>query len=221
MDFFRPGRMLRVTTYILLGILFSTTPLVVGIGEEVSVWFSPKGGTTNQLIKFIKGAKETIDVAVFSFTEQKIVDALVEAAENGVKVRVIVDKSTVTLLMKCLANIELANVEPGKFEVLVLKKKAINLMHNKFAVFDSKRIWTGSFNWTKNGNNHNCENVISFENPAVCKKFEDEFQDNLWPHGKKLSTAKSEPEENETESDSDNVGESSEEAQDLLEALHG
>lgn len=41
----------------------------------------------------------------------------------------------------------------------IRKNKGHRQQHNKFAVFDDKRIVTGSYNWTKNAaksNNENC-----------------------------------------------------------------
>lgn len=51
--------------------------------------------------------------------------------------------------------------------------------HNKFCIFDDSIVWTGSFNPTHNGNEHNDNNVLIFFSPALAKNYEDEFIE-LW-----------------------------------------
>jgi phosphatidylserine/phosphatidylglycerophosphate/cardiolipin synthase-like enzyme len=48
-------------------------------------------------------------------------------------------------------------------------------MHNKFALIDGK-VWTGSFNWTKSGDQYNQENVVLIDDPEVHDKFAIQFE---------------------------------------------
>ena len=54
-----------------------------------------------------------------------------------------------------------------------------DLMHNKFIVFDSQVVWTGSTNLTKNGNFRNNNNVIVINSPSLAADFQREF-DEMW-----------------------------------------
>ena len=52
-------------------------------------------------------------------------------------------------------------------------------MHNKFAIVDDYLLLTGSFNWTDNAVNRNCENILITSDIEVIKKYKDEFN-KLW-----------------------------------------
>ena len=51
------------------------------------------------------------------------------------------------------------------------------IMHNKFAIFDGKRIESGSYNWTESATKSNAENCMFFEQED--KEFAKQF-DYLW-----------------------------------------
>ena len=60
----------------------------------IEVYFSPKGGCTEAVVKEIDAAKTTILVQAYSsFTSAPIAKAPVQAHKRGVDVRVILDKS--------------------------------------------------------------------------------------------------------------------------------
>lgn len=72
----------------------AATPTVTpGIPAQVEVYFSPKGGCTDAVVKAIDGAKTEILVQAYSFTSAPIAKALVDAHKHGINVRVILDKS--------------------------------------------------------------------------------------------------------------------------------
>jgi hypothetical protein len=60
---------------------------------EIEVYFSPKGGATEAVVKAIGEAKAEILVQAYSFTSSPIAKALVDAHKAGIRVRVILDKS--------------------------------------------------------------------------------------------------------------------------------
>ena len=60
------------------------------------VYFSPKGGCTEAIVKAIDGARSTVFVQAYSFTSKPIANALVNAYQRRVDVRVIVDDSEAT-----------------------------------------------------------------------------------------------------------------------------
>ena len=49
-------------------------------------------------------------------------------------------------------------------------------MHHKYAVFDSKIVLTGSYNWTRSAAEHNRENVVVTDDPRLVKKFIEGFE---------------------------------------------
>jgi phosphatidylserine/phosphatidylglycerophosphate/cardiolipin synthase-like enzyme len=49
-------------------------------------------------------------------------------------------------------------------------------MHNKFCVFGSDKVWTGSFNWTYEASNLHQENALMLKGPALAAAYKGQFQ---------------------------------------------
>lgn len=135
------------------------------------------GSIPEKLIAYINGAQDSIHIAAFEFNLTPVAEALIAAHKRGVDVRWVTDDEN---------GIE-ADVEEGHGQFAMLKKAGIQvkddgrgaLMHNKFWVFDGKRVWTGSTNVTQNCNFRNNNNVIVIHLPEVAAMFEREFQE-MW-----------------------------------------
>jgi len=84
----------------------------------IEVYFSPKGGCTDAIIKEVKAAKSSVLVQAYWFTSASIAKALVEAHKRGVKVEVILDRSRTEIDND---QAEEENVE----NLLVIRDKAI------------------------------------------------------------------------------------------------
>lgn len=140
------------------------------------VLFSPKDSPTTTLLELIGNAKKSIIAAVYMLTDQKIASALVGAAERGVAISLVIDRCSTDQYGKAdyLAQ---SGIAVAVFKSIKVPKWGFGgLMHNKFAVFDSKKLWTGSFNWTQSANKMNCENVIISDDPIVCAVYTAYFQ---------------------------------------------
>lgn len=142
---------------------------------SVSCYF-PRAGQKPQpaLISVISSAKETLDVAIYSFTDTKIGDSLISAEKNGVKVRVITDgqESKSKYQGKVLKALKKAGI-PVKVDT------HSGLMHLKVTVADKKTATTGSFNYTKSAEEKNDEVFVVIKNSDIAKDFSDEFE-TLW-----------------------------------------
>jgi phosphatidylserine/phosphatidylglycerophosphate/cardiolipin synthase-like enzyme len=81
------------SVFILLMVLFP--PMTFPQEKPVSweVYFSPKGGCTDAIVRELNKAKTTILIQAYSFTSTPIAKALLGAHKRGVKVEVILDKS--------------------------------------------------------------------------------------------------------------------------------
>lgn len=120
---------------------------------STQVYFSPNGGAQEAVVKEISNAKKSIFVQAYSFTNQPIAKALVEAQRRGVSVFVILDKSNRT-----------AKYSAGDFtdhfgiDTYIDDKHAI--AHNKIMIIDKETVITGSYNFTKAAENSNAENLL-------------------------------------------------------------
>ena len=135
------------------------------------VCFSPTGPCEVKLVKFIRSAKKSVDVAVFDINLPSVLDALIETSAR-IPVRVLVerrnsknDHSGVPRLVR------------GGVKIRFGKQKGI--MHHKFVLVDGSRLETGSFNFTNGAANKNQENQIYLEEASIVSSYAKHFQ-KMW-----------------------------------------
>lgn len=142
-------------------VLFSAT---VNAAEtyvvSTQVYFSPHGGTQDAVVREINNAKKSIFVQAFSFTNQPIAKALVEAQRRGVDVFMILDKSNRTTKYSAADFTDHFGVE-----TYIDDKHAI--AHNKIMIIDKETVITGSYNFTKAAENSNAENLLVIRSPML------------------------------------------------------
>ena len=147
--------------------------------------YSPKGGCSEKLVEIIDGATSTIRAMVYGATLEEVSDALLRAGKDvekggrGVDVKVILDRrQTRREQAKFYDKLERAR-EDGKIEVRLYTPGGRSCMHHKVGIFDGKVVTTGSFNWTKNAQYSNNENLVAIENRDLAEAYTRIF-DELW-----------------------------------------
>lgn len=130
------------------------------------VYFSPKDGCTDAIIKKINNAKTDILVQAYSLTSIPIMKALLNVRKRGVKVEVILDKSQQT--EKYTSATFLANAGIPTF---IDDKHTI--AHNKIMIIDKETVITGSFNFTRAAEEKNAENLLIIRNKDLAKVYMD------------------------------------------------
>jgi len=136
--------------------------------SSVEVFFSPEDNNDLKVINLIDSANKSIDIAMYSFTLDKIGQAVVRAKQRGVKVRVVVEKQQVSKYSEYWRLIE--------NNVSVFNDSNYAFMHDKFAVIDGEIVLTGSYNWTKHATYYNNENLLIIRNKEIAFKYEKEFE---------------------------------------------
>lgn len=131
------------------------------------------------LQKLIKNSKDSIDIAIYSFTNRELAKALRDAAKRGVSVRVIydesqnedVDKSTIGYLAK-LKNITVCMLSGLPSD----NNKYKGIMHNKMLISDKNALALGSANWSKSAFSINYESLIILSEKELINKASAEFE---------------------------------------------
>lgn len=136
------------------------------------VLFSPGQDIPENIAFYMSQAKKSIDLCVFTISDDVLSDCLKGLHERGVKVRVITDNnkmsdsgSQVKELARCGIDVKVDN---SRYH-----------MHNKFGIIDGRIAFTGSYNWTYTAKMHNQENLVVTTNFTIVHKFIDEFA-SLW-----------------------------------------
>jgi phosphatidylserine/phosphatidylglycerophosphate/cardiolipin synthase-like enzyme len=150
--------------------------LVLGtaFAGNIQVYFSPQGGCTEAVVSALDHATNSIYVQAYSFTSVPIAKALLDAKRRGLKVSVILDKSQRT-----------EKYSSATF----LKNEGISMMidarhaiaHNKVMVIDAAHVLTGSFNFTKQAETSNAENLLVIDDPQLATKYLGNWQKH-WNH---------------------------------------
>jgi phosphatidylserine/phosphatidylglycerophosphate/cardiolipin synthase-like enzyme len=140
--------------------------------SRMEAHFTPGDGPLNAIIQQIQKARGSIDVCVYTVTDDRISRALLDAHRNGVRLRVVGDDD------KALdAGSDMERLSAAGIPVRLDRSEAH--MHHKFAVFDRLRLVTGSYNWTRSAAEHNHENVLVSDDARLVQPFSRAF-DALW-----------------------------------------
>lgn len=146
-------------------------------------YFAPDDNLQKLIISYIDQEKEQIDIAIYSFTNKHIADALIKAYNRGVTIRIVTDPSwlndqfsKIHMLQKHGVPIYLYNAHHNK-----KGGNSRNLMHNKFMIFRKNKegksyIWTGSYNFTRAATMSNQENVVIISKYSVVKQYQSQFE---------------------------------------------
>jgi phosphatidylserine/phosphatidylglycerophosphate/cardiolipin synthase-like enzyme len=144
-----------------------------------NVFFCPEDNCSANLISEINSAEKSIDIAVYSFTNTSISDALIEAKNRGVEVRVIFD------YLQASSEYSVDELLENK-EISVKIKKGSGSMHNKFIIIDNEKVLTGSYNYSKNADERNDENLIYILDKLLASEYQAEFNE-IWDEAKNRS----------------------------------
>jgi phosphatidylserine/phosphatidylglycerophosphate/cardiolipin synthase-like enzyme len=109
---------------------------------------------------------------MYYLSSGKIARALVDARGRGVSLRIVLDQSQ--------------EIESSSKSGYLIKHGfdikyhlGFGLMHNKFAVIDSRVLITGSFNWTRTAEEKNEENLLIIRDQQTIEKYTERFE-YLW-----------------------------------------
>jgi len=140
-----------------------------------SLFVSPSvdGVIEARLISILDAATRTVDLALYSFTDDQLGAAVIRAHQRGVMVRVILDDGQ----EGSAGGREHAKLVAAGIAVVV--EKVTGLMHHKFLVVDRTITVTGSYNWSDAADQSNFENVVVIVYAEVADAFTAEFN-RLW-----------------------------------------
>jgi len=137
-------------------------------------YFSPGEDCRDAILSQLRSAAHSIDICVFTISDDIIRDAIVSAHKVGKHVRIISDNDKSEDLG---SDIDFLH----RIGIPILLDKTEDHMHHKFALFEDKVLLTGSYNWTRSAAERNYENLILSEDPALLRAFRLEF-DRIWEH---------------------------------------
>lgn len=142
-----------------------------GENIDISLCFPRYGEKSDgKLIDIINKTKESLDVAIFNFTDKNILKAILDAKDQNVAIRIITDR--------------IMSLTPVQFFILKKLKKAGVLikknchpgfMHLKITIADQKVVTVASANFTKASQSKNDEFFMSIRDNKMASEFIKQF----------------------------------------------
>lgn len=139
----------------------------------VEVAFAPTDGVQQRIINAITTANTSVQVTMFTFTNQTIAQTLIAAKQRGVTVEVILDRLA--------AGTQFSQRDPlCAAGITVRVEDWDGKLHDKYTVVDASTtsdplILTGSTNWTGNAVSANDENMLIVHDPDLAQAYAGDF----------------------------------------------
>lgn len=134
--------------------------------------FSPGLACLQLIQRSMRGARTSIDICVFTLSDDRITEEVLEAHRRGVRIRIVTDNDKAFDEGSDIDRLRKAGVN------VVVDRSAAH-MHHKFAIFDRKQLLNGSYNWTRSAATANEENIVSSNDAQLVASFSAQFE-SLW-----------------------------------------
>lgn len=133
----------------------------------VEVGFSPEGSARALVLKTLGSATQSIQMLAYAFQAPDIVQALVDAKQRGVEVRIVVDAK------RNRGKASRAAMDTVTRHAIALRTNdRFHLHHDKVIIVDGHTVQTGSFNFAPSAETANSENVVVLrEMPEVARPY--------------------------------------------------
>jgi phosphatidylserine/phosphatidylglycerophosphate/cardiolipin synthase-like enzyme len=152
-------------------VVFNTPhPQLILNGTKIETYFSPDDRAETRVLTYIQNAEESIDFMVYSFTSDKIAEALLAKANQGVAIRGVFEEGQYYTNMG------------GEFDTLLAAGLDVHLdgnrsnMHHKVMLIDREILITGSYNFSRNAEMYNDENILIIIDPVIANLYAQEFE---------------------------------------------
>lgn len=136
------------------------------------VFFSPGTDILETISDLIRQAKNTLEICVFTITDERLANDIHTAHQRGIQVRIITDDDKMFDRGSAVKGFRKEGI-PVKID------RSRYHMHHKFGIIDSRIVFTGSFNWTYTATKHNQENLLVTTNFDIVRQYSAQF-DQLW-----------------------------------------
>jgi cardiolipin hydrolase len=134
--------------------------------------FAPGEDCLRALRELCRAARSTLDVCVFTISDDRLSAELIACHRRGVVVRVVSDDDKQHDDGSDIAKLRDAGL-PVRLD------RTPHHMHHKFVLVDGRLLANGSFNWTRSATTANEENLVVTADPVLVQRFGERFE-ALW-----------------------------------------
>jgi phosphatidylserine/phosphatidylglycerophosphate/cardiolipin synthase-like enzyme len=137
-------------------------------GTKIQILFSPEDGAIKNIIPYIQGAQKSIRFLAFTYTQDQLGKAMLDAWKKGVLVTGVFESTGSDSQYSQMTPLYCAKVP-------VRQDGNPAFLHHKVIIIDERIVITGSLNFTDNADQNNNENVIIIDNADIAKLYTQEF----------------------------------------------
>jgi len=147
-------------------------PPVPGRGQPaIEVFFSPGGGCTDAIVREVARARQMIRIQAYSLTSTPIARALVEAQKRGVRVEVVLDKSS-----RAERRSSATSLWDQGCHVWIDARHAA--ARSNILLIDDRTIITGSFSFTPAAEESNAEDLLVIRDSRLMERYQASFKEH-------------------------------------------
>ena len=176
----------RLKQFLIVGILsICLVSLIVCRGRyeelpQIEVLFSPEQGEEilAELTEAIQGAEKRIYILIYSFTLDDLARVLIDKNEQGIDVRVIMDRGQASSKWAVTETLSQAGIP-----LLIRTGSKGGYMHLKVLIVD-QTVFTGSYNFSENATYRSDENFLIIRVKEIVGAHLEKF-DQLWTNGER------------------------------------
>ncbi|MDP6360108.1 MAG: phospholipase D-like domain-containing protein [Planctomycetota bacterium] len=148
------------------------TPTEIKRIGSTEAYFSPGDECAERILDLLNHVRKQVDICVFTITDNRISDAILEAHRRSIRIRIVTDDRKSEDRGSDIEDFQKAGIHVGL-------DNSEKHMHHKFAIFDRTTLVTGSYNWTRTAATQNEENIVVTDDSNLVKAFLEEFE-GLW-----------------------------------------
>ncbi len=150
-------------------------PVIRVSGTRIENYFSPDDGVARHVLSLLDGAQSSIYFMAFSFTRQDFAEALLARASHGVTVKGVFEASQLTES----GDLAWSLLTGGGLAADVRQDGNPYNLHTKAFIVDEATVVLGSYNFSRNAEESNDENVLIIDNVDIARAMLAEWQ-RVW-----------------------------------------
>lgn len=140
-------------------------------GVELENYFGPEKDIAPIIARTVARAQESILFMAFSFTDERVGEAILGRADAGVFVQGVFETTGSETDFSYYPPMR----DAGLLNLQVRQDGNPQIMHHKIIIVDLETVVLGSFNFSESANRRNDENVIIVTDPVFASYFVEEF----------------------------------------------
>jgi phosphatidylserine/phosphatidylglycerophosphate/cardiolipin synthase-like enzyme len=140
-------------------------------GIRVESFFAPEDEVAQKVLTLVSGAKESIRFMAFSFTDDLLGDAMMDQHEAGLAIQGVFEERGADLEYS-----EFGRMYRAQPRMDVRLDGNTYMMHHKVIILDGETVVLGSFNFSRNADEMNDENILFIHDREIASLFRAEFK---------------------------------------------